>query len=172
MVGWTLQSTKAHLARAIYEAIGYQSKEVSFISFYLQILLAMKRDANIDLTCLKVDGGLTNSDNFLQIQSDILGITVKKPRVNEATALGAAFAAGLATKLWTMDDLNRFEQNGQTFHSNLPAEGFAIFFSHWAVECAKNFERWCEAVSMSISWGSHTKLSSDKALHQNKGHCV
>jgi glycerol kinase len=95
IVGLARYHTKAHLARATLEAICYQSVDV---------VQAMQRDAGIDLTCLKVDGGVTASDLCMQIQADSLGLEVIKPQVAETTALGSAYAAGLAVGFWGSAD--------------------------------------------------------------------
>jgi glycerol kinase len=91
IVGLTRGSTRAHLARATLEAIAFQSAE---------LLAAMAADSGIELTELRVDGGATASDLLMQIQADLLGVPVVRPRVTETTALGAAFHAGLAVGFW------------------------------------------------------------------------
>jgi glycerol kinase len=91
MVGLSRFHTAAHLARATLESICYQSHDV---------VEAMCADAEFDLDALKVDGGVTASDLCMQIQADTLGIDVVRPRVAETTALGAAYAAGLAVGFW------------------------------------------------------------------------
>ncbi len=95
VVGLARFHTKAHLARATLEAICYQSCDV---------VEAMCKDAGIELSCLKVDGGVTASDLCMQIQADVLGLEVIKPQVAETTALGAAYAAGLAVDFWSSPD--------------------------------------------------------------------
>ena len=97
IVGLTRYVTRAHLVRATLEAICYQTREV---------LEAMRADSGIALTALKVDGGATVNNFLMQLQADILGVPVVRPVVHETTALGAAYAAGLATGLWSgLDDL-------------------------------------------------------------------
>jgi glycerol kinase len=91
IVGLTRGSTKAHLARATLEAIAFQSAE---------LLEAMASDSGIALTELRVDGGATANDLLMQIQADLLGVPVVRPRVRETTALGAAYLAGLAVGFW------------------------------------------------------------------------
>src|SRR5690606_10521779 len=88
-------NTKAHLARAALEAICFQSKDV---------VDAMVADARLDLSVLRVDGGVTANDLCMQIQADVLGVTVSRPEVTETTALGAAYAAGLAVGFWADTD--------------------------------------------------------------------
>jgi len=91
IVGLSRFNTNAHLARATLEAICYQSKDV---------VEAMEKDSGVHLEVLKVDGGVTANDLCMQIQADVLGVTVSKPVVAETTALGAAYAAGLAVGFW------------------------------------------------------------------------
>jgi glycerol kinase len=92
IVGLSRHSTQAHLARATLEAICYQTREV---------LDAMTQDSGVTLEVLKVDGGATVNDSLMQLQADVLGVPVVRPVVAETTALGAAYAAGLAAGVWT-----------------------------------------------------------------------
>ncbi|HSS28692.1 MAG TPA: glycerol kinase GlpK [Usitatibacter sp.] len=91
IVGITRGTTRAHLARATLEAIAFQSAE---------LIEAMAADSAIALTELRVDGGATASDLLMQIQADLLGVPVVRPKVTETTALGAAYLAGLAVGFW------------------------------------------------------------------------
>jgi glycerol kinase len=91
IVGLTRYVTKAHLVRATLESICYQSRDV---------LEAMHADSGIQLSALKVDGGATVNNFLMQLQADIVGVPVVRPIVHETTALGAAYAAGLATGVW------------------------------------------------------------------------
>ena len=91
IVGLSRFNTNAHIARATLEAICYQSRDVAD---------AMERDAGARLNVLKVDGGVTANDLCMQIQADVLGVEVVRPVVAETTALGAAYAAGLAVGFW------------------------------------------------------------------------
>ena len=91
IVGLSRFHTKAHLARATLEAICFQTRDV---------LDAMVKDSGVHLTSLKVDGGATANDLLMQLQADILGVRVVRPVVSETTALGAAYAAGLAVGFW------------------------------------------------------------------------
>jgi glycerol kinase len=95
IVGLSRFNTNAHLARATLEAICYQSKDVAD---------AMAQDSGVQLEVLKVDGGVTANDLCMQIQADILGVPVSRPVVAETTALGAAYAAGLAVGFWQNTD--------------------------------------------------------------------
>ena len=91
IVGITRGSTRAHLARATLEAIAFQSAE---------LIEAMAGDSGVALTELRVDGGATASNLLMQMQADLLGVPVVRPRVTETTALGAAYLAGLAVGFW------------------------------------------------------------------------
>jgi glycerol kinase len=99
IVGLSRFNTKAHLARATLEAICFQTRAV---------LDAMVKDSGVRLAVLKVDGGATVNDTLMQLQADVLGVPVVRPVVAETTALGAAYAAGLATGFWKdLDDLRQ-----------------------------------------------------------------
>ena len=91
ILGITRGSTRAHLARATLEAIAFQSAE---------LIEAMAADSGIALTELRVDGGASASDVLLQVQADLLGVPVVRPKVTETTALGAAYLAGLGVGFW------------------------------------------------------------------------
>jgi glycerol kinase len=91
IVGLTRYINKNHIARAALEATAYQTREV---------LDAMNQDSGVNLTALKVDGGMVFNDTLMQFQADILGVPVIRPTVAETTALGAAYAAGLAVGFW------------------------------------------------------------------------
>jgi glycerol kinase len=100
IVGLSRFNTKAHLARATLEAICFQTRAV---------LDAMVQDSGVRLELLKVDGGATVNDSLMQLQADVLGVPVVRPVVAETTALGAAYAAGLAVGFWK--DLDDMRQN-------------------------------------------------------------
>jgi glycerol kinase len=91
IVGLTRFINKGHIARAALEATAFQTREV---------LDAVNADAGVDLTELKVDGGMVKNETLMQFQADILGVPVVRPLVAETTALGAAYAAGLAVGFW------------------------------------------------------------------------
>jgi glycerol kinase len=91
MVGMARFHNSGHLARAALEAICYQSRDV---------IEAMAQDSGVQLSVLKVDGGVTANELCMQTQADVLGVPVSRPTVSETTALGAAYAAGLATGFW------------------------------------------------------------------------
>jgi glycerol kinase len=105
IVGLSRFNTNAHIARATLEAICYQSKDV---------VDAMAADSGVNLEVLKVDGGITANELCMQLQADILGVEVSRPVVAETTALGAAYAAGLATGFWkNTDELRENWNEGQ-----------------------------------------------------------
>lgn len=102
IVGLSRFNTNAHLARATLEAICYQSRDV---------VEAMEADSGVRLDVLKVDGGVTANELCMQLQADILGVPVSRPVVPETTALGAAYAAGLAVGFWRNTDELRANWN-------------------------------------------------------------
>jgi glycerol kinase len=108
--GITRGTTAAHLARATLEAMAYQTSDV---------ISAMLRDAGIELHELRVDGGASVNDTLLQIQADILGVDVVRPRITETSALGAAYMAGLHAGIWP--DLAAIENLWQPDRRFLPA---------------------------------------------------
>jgi glycerol kinase len=92
MFGITRGTTRAHIARASLEAIAFQCTE---------LLDAMQADASCALSELRVDGGAAANDMLMQFQADMLGVSVVRPRILETTALGAAYLAGLSTRVWS-----------------------------------------------------------------------
>ncbi|TXR57851.1 glycerol kinase GlpK [Quadrisphaera setariae] len=95
IVGLTRYVNRGHLARAVLEATAYQTREV---------LEAMNADSGVDLTELRVDGGMIANELLMQFQADVLGVPVVRPKIAETTALGAAYAAGLAVGFWADED--------------------------------------------------------------------
>ena len=91
IAGLTRYVNKGHIARAVLEATAWQTREV---------LDAMNADSGVALTALKVDGGMVSNELLMQFQSDVLDVPVIRPKVAETTALGAAYAAGLAVGFW------------------------------------------------------------------------
>jgi len=133
IVGLSRASTKAHLARAAHEAIAYQTRDV---------LDAMSADSKVPLTSMRVDGGATANNLLMQIQSDVMGIEIIRPEVIETTALGAAYAAGIAVGVWkSPDDVrNKWRENhrwSSTLDPNLRAEKYA---------------QWTKAVQRTLNW--------------------
>ncbi|MEV5961421.1 glycerol kinase GlpK [Kribbella sp. NPDC051952] len=133
IVGLSRFNTNAHLARATLEAICYQSKDVSD---------AMEKDSGVTLDVLKVDGGVTANELAMQMQADILGVPVSKPVVAETTALGAAYAAGLAVGFWKNTD--ELVQNWNEDKRWEP---------QWTDEQrAKGYAGWQKAVQRTLDW--------------------
>ena len=132
-LGLTRGATKAHMVRSVLEAIANQAREV---------VEAINQDAGTPVKQLKVDGGACNNDFLMQYQADVLGIPVERPAVLDATAQGAAFAAGLAVGLW--DDYHTLVNNRQidrVFEPSANAKKAQSDFATWkkAVERAKNW---------------------------------
>lgn len=123
LVGLTRGSTKAHIARAALEAMAYQTRDV---------LDAMQRDAGVPLAELKVDGGASANDLLMQFQSDILPARVRRPVVQETTALGAAYLAGLAVGYWSdVDDLRRNWALDREFNPQREASSRESLYANW-----------------------------------------
>jgi glycerol kinase len=122
--------TKAHLARATLEAICFQSRAV---------LDAMVKDSGVHLDVMKVDGGATVNDLLMQLQADILGVPVVRPVVAETTALGAAYAAGLAVGFWkTLDALRANWKADRRWEPQWTTDRRETAYAGWtkAVECS------------------------------------
>jgi len=131
--GLTRGTTKEHFVRATLEAIDYQTRD---------ILQAMEIDSGIKLAALKVDGGAVKNDFLMQFQSDILGVPVERPVVQETTALGAAFLSGLAVGVWK--NKNEVTQNwklDKRFEPVMSAEKREELYAGWvrAVNAARQF---------------------------------
>ena len=127
--GLTRGATGAHLARAALESIALQSADV---------LDAMQKDAGITLAELRVDGGAAANDLLMQIQADVLGVPVVRPKVLETTALGAAYLAGLATGYWrNVDDLTANWKVDRRFEPALPRERVAELRAGWEKAVAR-----------------------------------
>ncbi len=135
IVGLTRGSTKAHLARAALEAMACQTRDV---------LDAMQRDAGVPLAELQVDGGASANNLLMQIQADLLPARVRRPVVQETTALGAAYLAGLAVGYWTdREDLRRNWQLDREFTPALDANSRERLYADWqrAVERSRNWSK-------------------------------
>jgi len=133
LVGLTRYVNKGHIARAALEAIAYQSREV---------LDAVNADSGVPLTELKVDGGAAANDLLMQFQADILGVSVVRPVVAETTALGAAYAAGLAVGFW--NDLDELRANWQEDARWEPQLDVA--------ERDRLLRNWKKAVTKTLDW--------------------
>ena len=133
IVGLTGYVNKGHFARATLEATAYQTRE---------ILDAMRMDSGQALSHLKVDGGMVVNDILMQFQSDLLGVPVIRPRIIETTALGAAYAAGLAVGFWSnTDELKQLWQEDRTWHPTLPGPRQEALYAGWK-----------KAVTKSLGW--------------------
>ena len=133
IVGLTRAATKAHIARATLEAICYQT---------LDVIRAMEEETGVAIKILRVDGGVTQNQLCMQMQADILQTEVSRPVVAETTALGAAYAAGLAVGLWK----NKEELLSQWEESN-----------HWKPEvsaesAAAGLKGWKKAIERTLNW--------------------
>jgi glycerol kinase len=123
IVGLTRFIDKNHICRAALEATAYQTREV---------LDAMERDSGVRLTALKADGGMVYNDTLMQFQADILGVSVVRPKVAETTALGAAYAAGLAVGFWNSpDDLRHNWQVDRTWQPDMSEEQRSRLYGGW-----------------------------------------
>ncbi|MDF3287941.1 glycerol kinase GlpK [Streptomyces silvisoli] len=133
IVGLARYHTNGHLARATLEAICYQSRDV---------VEAMFQDSGVHLDVLKVDGGVTANDLCMQTQADILGVPVSRPVVAETTALGAAYAAGLATGFWRdTDELRAHWHESKRWRPQ------------WSEQRrTKGYEGWQKAVQRTLDW--------------------
>jgi len=133
IVGLSRFNTDAHIARATLESICYQSRDV---------VDAMAQDSGVTLDVLKVDGGITVNSLCMQIQADVLGVAVSRPVVAETTALGAAYAAGLAVGFWKSTD--ELRENWNESLRWLPA---------WTAEQREEgYTRWKKAVQRTLDW--------------------
>jgi glycerol kinase len=136
IVGLTRYVNRGHFARATLEATAYQTREV---------LDAMNADSGVDLTALKVDGGMVYNDLLMQFQADVLGVPVIRPKVAETTALGAAYAAGLAVGFW---------QNTDEMRANW---GMDKTWNPSANDTARTqlYKLWKKAVTRTFDWVEH-----------------
>ncbi len=135
LVGLTRFVNKSHIARAALEATAFQTWEV---------LEAMEKDAGISITSLRVDGGMVVNQLLMQFQSDILGEEVICPKIIETTALGAAYAAGLAVGYWeNLDDLRKNWAIANTWKPNMSVDTRTHMRKQWKKAVTKSFD-WAE----------------------------
>ena len=135
IVGLTRYINAGHIARAVLESTAYQSAEV---------LEAMNKDSGVPLTALKVDGGMVHNQTLMQFQSDILGVPVIRPKVAETTALGAAYAAGLAVGFWKqIDDLRENWQIDQKWQPQMEAATRETLMAGWKKAVTRTLD-WVE----------------------------
>lgn len=132
--GLTRGTTKEHFIRATLESLAYQTKDV---------LTAMEADAGITLKTLRVDGGAVKNNFLMQFQSDILGVPVERPVVNETTALGAAYLAGLAVGYWgSREEIAKQWNIDRAFEPKMNADTQQRLYDGWkkAVRAAQAFK--------------------------------
>ncbi len=135
IVGMTRYVNKGHIARATLEATAFQTREV---------LDAMNKDSGVNLTALKVDGGMVFNDALMQFQADILGVPVIRPTVAETTALGAAYAAGLAVGFWSaVEDLRANWGRDKEWHPTMDAKHRDQQYHYWKKAVTRTFA-WVE----------------------------
>jgi len=135
IVGMTRYVNKGHIARAALEATAFQTREV---------LDAMNKDSGVNLTALKVDGGMVFNDTLMQFQADVLGVPVIRPTVAETTALGAAYAAGLAVGFWKeVEDLRANWGKDHEWHPKMDATHRDTQYHFWKKAVTRTFE-WTE----------------------------
>ncbi|WP_282776830.1 glycerol kinase GlpK [Nocardia sp. CC201C] len=135
IVGLTRFVSKGHLARAVLEATAFQTREV---------IDAMNADSGVALTSLKVDGGMVVNELLMQFQADILGVEVIRPVVAETTALGAAYAAGLAVGFWESEDAIRTNwAEDKRWHPALDETRREAEYRNWKKAVTKTFD-WVE----------------------------
>jgi glycerol kinase len=137
VVGLTSYAHKGHVARAVLEATAWQTREV---------VDAMNSDADVPLTSLAVDGGMTANNLLMQHVSEVLGVPVVRPMMAETVALGAAYAAGLAVGFWPDKRVLRanWHQAAQ-WRPTLERD-----------EVEREYRRWCNAVDLAVAWGRMT----------------
>jgi len=135
IVGMTRYITAGHIARAALEATAFQAREV---------VEAMEKDSGVSLSNLKVDGGMTANNLLMQFQADIINAAVIRPRVAETTALGAAYAAGLAVGFW--QNLNELRENwaqGNIWNPQMEEEKRGKMYKDWKKAVTRTFD-WME----------------------------
>jgi glycerol kinase len=133
IVGLTRGTRKEHLVRATLESIAYQTRDVAE---------AMEADSGVETTTLRVDGGAVKNNFLCQLQADIIQTEIARPVVDETTALGSAYAAGLAVGYW--DDLDSLRENWQVDADFQPEKT-----QH---EVDEGYDRWNDAVERSLDW--------------------
>ena len=139
IVGLTRAATRAHLARATLESICYQTRD---------IMEAMMADSGVQLTQMRVDGGITANELCMQMQADVMGIDITRPVIDETTALGAAYAAGLAVNFWS--SINELRNQWQVS-------------KQWKPKTTQNsrdngYRQWKRAIERTLNWIETTPL--------------
>jgi glycerol kinase len=129
----TRGTRREHIVRATLESIAYQTRDVAE---------AMEADAGVEMGPLRVDGGAVKNDFLCQLQADVVRTAIVRPEVDETTALGAAYAAGLATGYWdSLDELRENWRVDREFTVEMDAD-----------EAAALYDRWGDAVERSLDW--------------------
>jgi glycerol kinase len=132
IVGLTRYVNKNHIARAVLEATAFQTREV---------IDAMNADSGVPLTTLKVDGGMVGNEILMQFQADVLDVPVVRPKVAETTALGAAYAAGLAVGFWeSEDDIRANWAMDKTWEPHMSAEDRDALMAQWKKAVTRTFD--------------------------------
>jgi len=135
IVGLTRYINKGHIARAALEATAYQTREVAD---------AMRKDSGENLKALKVDGGMVYNELLMQFQADILNVPVVRPKITETTALGAAYAAGLAIGFWdNLEDLRDKWQTDKSWEPGMQPEKRDKLYQGWLKAIERTFD-WVE----------------------------
>ena len=132
IVGLTRFVNKGHIARAVLEASAYQTRD---------IVEAMNKDSGVELTKLKVDGGMVGNELLMQFQSDILDVSVIRPQVSETTALGAAYAAGLAVGFWSgTEELRKNWAIDKTWQPDMDSNVRETYYRQWKKAVDRTFD--------------------------------
>jgi glycerol kinase len=131
IVGLTRYANRGHLARAVLEATAFQTRDV---------LDAMQHDAGFPLQALRVDGGMVRNELLMQFQADVLGVPVARSAVAETTALGAAYAAGLATGVWSgQDELRSLWSSDRQWQPRMPSDRREALYRTWRRAVERSF---------------------------------
>lgn len=131
IVGLTRFANRGHIARAVLESTAFQTREV---------LDAMETDSGVKLNSIKVDGGMVVNELLMQFQADLLNVPVIKPRITETTALGAAYAAGLAVGYWqNLEQLTANWGKDKIWMPNMPEEKRGLYYAKWKNAVTRTF---------------------------------
>jgi glycerol kinase len=135
IIGMTRGTRREHVVRATLESIAYQTRDVAE---------AMEADSGVEMTTLRVDGGAVKNDFLCQLQSDIIQTDIARPEVDETTALGSAYAAGLAVGYWdSVDELRDNWQADREFEPEMESS-----------DADELHDRWTDAVDRSLDWAT------------------
>lgn len=131
IAGLTRFANRGHIARAALESTAYQTADV---------LAAMEQDSGIKMSALRVDGGMVANELLMQFQADMLNVPVVRPQIAETTALGAAYAAGLATGVWSnLDQLRSQWRESQRWMPRMASEQRAALLQSWKKAVERSF---------------------------------